>query len=76
MACKQNNVQVIDMHIRLTANGVLKDFTDGQTDTETNPSYLDERKREAIDLGTAVLSCQCVFVFVCAFVFVCVCLCM
>ena len=27
--CKQNNVQVVDMHImhiRLTANGVLKDF--------------------------------------------------
>jgi hypothetical protein len=41
------------MHMMLTANGVLKDFTDGQ-DFETNLSYLDERKREAIDLGKTV----------------------
>jgi hypothetical protein len=41
------------MHMMLTANGVLNNFTDGQ-DFETSLSYLDERKGEAIDLGKTV----------------------
>jgi hypothetical protein len=48
--CKQNNVQVVDMHIRLTANGVLKDFADGK-DSVTNLSCSEGRKQEAIELG-------------------------
>jgi hypothetical protein len=64
--CKQNNAQVVDLHVRLTANGVLKDFADGEG-FETNLSYLAERKREAVELGKTVLLCQFPRVCVCVF---------
>jgi hypothetical protein len=53
-------------HVGHLPRSVLKDSAD-EEDSETNVSYLGERKREVIDLGKTVLLCH--------FHSVCVCVC-